>query len=339
MNNPNAISIDEFLVGQPATALIRPEDSAAARKRRDAHERYYTLAQVNRMMHDLHQLRSQRDSERATHDRSCHDTLFRLALFGALGRGEDGRRVLRVGAMAALLARSFGCPLSWCERLYLAAPLHDVGLSLCSSADAAKTGCVSFIRSGQALLGGSDEPALKLAAEIALTWQERWDGNRKQVYGSASAGLNAERDSAQAFQTQAGLALDSIPLGGRIVALIHYLDDLPGFRLRRVLNACQYAATDTLRLAEVRQITEHSHTSAKNGAWTQQIVSNDQLATRIRAESGKAFDPQLVEQLVSVLPSMRQIRTLVDRQYRGYQAPDWGSTWWSAFVDDGSKSG
>lgn len=207
MNTSQREPLDEIVLDGAAPApLTEPE---SVRLQREAHERKHTLAQVGRMMGDLHILRCKRDAAYKALARAHQETLFRLALVGSLRRGEDGQRILRIGALSALLARAAGCPMEWCELIYQAAPLHDVGYGATGADASSLPEGESHVRLGAMLLGGTDLPVLKLAAEIAITHHERWDGS-----GFPRC-----------------LSRGAIPLSGRIVGLVDHFDSLPGFNV------------------------------------------------------------------------------------------------------------
>lgn len=118
----------------------------------------------------------------------------------------------------------------------MAAPLHDVGkigipdsilLSATSLSkeefDVMKTHCVI----GADLLSSPDVPLLDLAAEIALTHHERWDG----------AGYPR------------GLAEEEVPLSGRIVAVADTFDALTHERPYKRAWAVDEALDELRRLS------------------------------------------------------------------------------------------
>jgi putative two-component system response regulator len=124
-----------------------------------------------------------------------------------------GEHALRVGRIAALLARELGVTEETAELIEQAAPLHDVGKLAVSDAILLKRGDLTPIELeamklhaaiGAEILGGSSFPLLRLSEEIALSHHERWDGT------GYPAGLEGER----------------IPISGRIVAVADALDSL-----------------------------------------------------------------------------------------------------------------
>lgn len=140
-------------------------------------------------------------------------TLQRLARAAEYRDDATGQHTRRVGRSAARVAALLGWSLADVEMMRLAAPLHDVGkigvpdgillndgpLSP-AEFEVMKTHCVI----GADILSGSDVPLLRLAAEIALSHHERWDGDGYPE----------------------GLAGEQIPLSGRIVAVADTYDAL-----------------------------------------------------------------------------------------------------------------
>ena len=119
----------------------------------------------------------------------------------------------RVGQLAALIARSLGLPDQFVATIGDAALLHDVGKVGISDKILLKPGRLApeertimmrHVEIGGRILGHARSPVLRIAAEIARTHHERWDGNGYL----------------------AGLAEEEIPLAGRITAVADVFDAL-----------------------------------------------------------------------------------------------------------------
>jgi putative two-component system response regulator len=141
------------------------------------------------------------------------ETLNRLALAAEYRDDDTGEHTRRVGRSAALLAEAIGLSSIEIENIGKAAPLHDVGkigipdgvlLKPAKLTDEEFDTMKTHAAIGAQILTGSDSDILDLAAEIALTHHERWDG--KGYPGGASEG--------------------QIALEGRIVALCDVFDAL-----------------------------------------------------------------------------------------------------------------
>jgi putative two-component system response regulator len=98
---------------------------------------------------------------------------------------ETGNHIERVSRFATLLAERHGLEPDRCGMIRAAAPMHDVGKVGVPDGILLKPGRVtraefSVIRQhvslGHAILSQSPQPLLVLAAEIAYTHHERWDG-------------------------------------------------------------------------------------------------------------------------------------------------------------------
>jgi putative two-component system response regulator len=162
------------------------------------------------------------DAER----REAADTELQRAYAGTLSRlsraieyhdGATGTHLERVGSYAADIATALGLPESRVELLRLAAPLHDIGKIAVGDRILRKTGMLTdeerrlmeqHTDIGRDLLGDSTSELLELAAIIAWTHHERWDGS------GYPRGLRGEE----------------IPLGGRIVAVADVFDALSSDR-------------------------------------------------------------------------------------------------------------
>lgn len=98
---------------------------------------------------------------------------------------DQSNHVRRVSKMAFLLAQALGKNESFCERIKLAAPLHDIGTIGIPDNVLTKTGEYTqedreqmsrHAEIGEDILGKSDKPVLKMASIIAAQHHERWDG-------------------------------------------------------------------------------------------------------------------------------------------------------------------
>ena len=99
---------------------------------------------------------------------------------------ETGEHTNRVGDMAAEIAHAMGHAPEWCELLRLAARLHDVGKVAVPDSVLRKTGPLtveeyemmkSHTSMGHRILAGNSAPMFQMAAEIAQSHHEWWDGS------------------------------------------------------------------------------------------------------------------------------------------------------------------
>lgn len=126
---------------------------------------------------------------------------------------QTGQHVIRVAKVSGILARSLGLDPAWIADLCRASPMHDVGKISIPDAILFKPGRLDpeerrimeqHAEAGHRVLAGSQSRLVQLAAEIALTHHERWDG---QGYPRRIAG-------------------EAIPLPGRITAVADVCDAL-----------------------------------------------------------------------------------------------------------------
>ncbi|MBV9076774.1 MAG: HD domain-containing protein [Methylobacteriaceae bacterium] len=141
------------------------------------------------------------------------EIVLRLARAAEHRDSDTGDHILRVSNHAERIAAALGQPEAWCRRLALATTMHDIGKIGVPDAVLLKQGALDpderaiilrHAEAGYRILEGSQSDVIQLAAEIALTHHERWDG----------AGYPR------------GLKGEAIPLSGRIVAVADVYDAL-----------------------------------------------------------------------------------------------------------------
>lgn len=126
---------------------------------------------------------------------------------------ETSAHTLRVGEMAALIAQKLGWSEEDIELIRLAAPMHDIGKVGIEDGVLLKPGKLdeqeftimkTHSAIGHSILSQKETPLLKLAAEIAYSHHEKYNG---QGYPR-------------------GLKEDEIPISGAIVAVVDVFDAL-----------------------------------------------------------------------------------------------------------------
>lgn len=141
------------------------------------------------------------------------EIIRRLCSAGEFRDNETGQHVARMAQLAHRLALAAGCDDAFAAQLLEAAPLHDIGKIGIPDHVLLKPGRLDahewtvmkrHAMIGHGLLSGSGLPLLDLAAEIARSHHEKWDGSGYP----------------------AGLCGDAIPLSGRIVAVADVFDAL-----------------------------------------------------------------------------------------------------------------
>jgi len=139
--------------------------------------------------------------------------IHRLAKVGEFRDKDTGQHVQRVGAYAKMLAECYGLPADISYMINRAAPLHDIGKVGIRDDILLKPGKLdsdqretmkTHAEMGAEIRGNHDSLLLQLAASIAQSHHERWDG--------------------KGYPT--GLAGESIPIEGRITAISDVFDAL-----------------------------------------------------------------------------------------------------------------
>lgn len=148
------------------------------------------------------------------------ETLARLAYVAEYRDPEAAGHVWRVARASELVAQRLGCDPDWSVLLVRAARLHDVGKIAIPDGILMKPGSLteeelSVVRThpqvGHRLLTGGRSQLLQMAASVALTHHERWDGKGYPK----------------------GLAGADIPLEGRIVAATDAFDAMTYDRMHQ----------------------------------------------------------------------------------------------------------
>lgn len=218
-------------------------------------------AQMERLVADFGRMYRERNEALQEVARAHHEALLRLSLAAEFKDDDTGVHIVRIGYLAEALALLLGEPAEFAAMLRRAAPMHDVGKIGIADGVLKKPGPLGpqerqamnrHPEIGAAILGQSRIPLFQLAATVALSHHERWDG-------SGYPG---------------GLRGADIPLAGRIVAVVDFVDAL-------TMRRCYRAAFD------------------------------DEVALEMLAEqAGRAFDPQIVQ---TFLAHAGQLLALRDR--------------------------
>jgi CheY-like chemotaxis protein len=148
------------------------------------------------------------------------ETVRRLSMAVEFRDEDTGAHIERIGRFSTLLAEQVGLEPDFCATLSHAAPLHDVGKVAIPDAILLKPGKLTaeeraivetHAEEGHRLLRGSSSSILDLAATIALSHHEKWDGSGYPR----------------------GVTGEAIPIEGRIVAVADVFDALTSDRVYR----------------------------------------------------------------------------------------------------------
>ncbi len=148
------------------------------------------------------------------------ETVQRLSMAVEFRDEDTGAHIERIGRFSTLLAEQIGMEVELCQRMSHAAPLHDVGKVAIPDAILLKPGALTpeeraivetHAEEGHRLLKGSSSAILDMAATIALSHHEKWDGSGYPR----------------------GVVGEAIPIEGRIVAIADVFDALTSDRVYR----------------------------------------------------------------------------------------------------------
>ncbi|MEG1064503.1 MAG: HD domain-containing protein [Comamonas sp.] len=176
--------------------------------------------QMEKIISDLGRMYQERNEALQEVARAHHEALFLLTLAAEYKDDDTGVHIVRIGFLAEALALLLGQSKAYAELLRKAAPMHDVGKIGIPDSVLKKPGAFKpeereimnrHPSIGADILGKSRIALFQLAAEVALTHHERWDGTG---YPRQLAGTD-------------------IPLSGRIVAVVDCYDALTMDRVYR----------------------------------------------------------------------------------------------------------
>lgn len=171
------------------------------------------MAQMENLVQDFGRMYRERNDALEEVAKAHHEALFRLSLAADLKDDDTGTHIVRLGYLSEALALLLGQKPKQAEMLRKAAPMHDVGKIGIPDGVLKKPGAFNeaeraimnqHAQMGADILGRSRVPLFQLAAEVALTHHERWDGTG---YPNQLAGAD-------------------IPVSGRIVAIVDFFDAL-----------------------------------------------------------------------------------------------------------------
>ncbi len=169
--------------------------------------------EINGRSHELKKALSELEIAQA-------ETVRRLSMAIEFRDEDTGAHIERIGRFSTLLAEQIGMDPEFCAKLSHAAPLHDVGKVAIPDAILLKPGPLTpaeraivetHAEEGHRLVRGSSSSILDMAATIALSHQEKWDGSGYPR----------------------GLVGEAIPIEGRIVAVADVFDALTSDRVYR----------------------------------------------------------------------------------------------------------
>ena len=191
----------------------------------------------------------------ATHQ----ELIFRLGQAAEFRDNETGLHIQRIGHYANVIAIDMGMSENKAQQIKTASIMHDVGKIGIPDEILLKPGKLTLeefdqikkhTTIGYELLSGIESDLIKEAANIAISHHEKWDGSGYPK----------------------GLAGETIPLSGRIVAIVDVFDALTSERPYKE-------------------------------AW-----SNERAVDLIREQKGKHFDPKIVDLFLANLNKILEIK-------------------------------
>ncbi len=188
------------------------------------------VEQMEQLIQDFGRMYRERNDLLKEVTRAHHETLLRLAMAAEFKDDDTGSHIIRIGYLSEALALRLGCRIEFASLLRKAAPMHDIGKVGIPDTILKKGGPLDpqerlvmnrHAEIGARLLGQSRIPVFQMAAEIAASHHERFDGKGYPE----------------------GLAGEEIPLSARITSIVDIFDALtmdrvyrPAFGLEQALE-------------------------------------------------------------------------------------------------------
>lgn len=226
--------------------------------------------QMDRLVDDIERLNRERNEALNEVARAHHEVLYRLSVAADMKDDDTGVHIIRLGFLSEALALRLGHTPSKARMLRKAAPMHDIGKIATPDHVLKKPGPLNpqereimnqHAVQGAEILGQSRIPLFKMAAELALTHHERWDGNGYPYK----------------------LAGPDIPISGRMVAVVDFFDAL-------TMDRCYRPA-----------------------------LTYDMALRMLAEQSGKAFDPAIVDVFLAHGDDFIVLREKVNRTKPSFQ--------------------
>lgn len=177
-------------------------------------------AQMERFVEDFGRMYRERNEALREVTRAHHSALLQLSAAADLKDDDTGVHIVRIGYLAEALALFLGQTPGYARMLRKAAPMHDIGKIGTPDSVLKKPGALTpeerqvmnrHAQMGAEILGRAQIPVFRMAAEVALTHHERYDGTGYPR----------------------GLVGEAIPLSGRITAVVDFFDALTMDRVYR----------------------------------------------------------------------------------------------------------
>lgn len=178
------------------------------------------VEQMELLIQDFGRMYRERNDLLKEVTRAHHETLLRLAMAAEFKDDDTGSHIVRIGYLSEALALRLGCRIEFASLLRKAAPMHDIGKVGIPDTILKKEGPLGpeerlvmnrHAEIGARLLGQSRIPVFQMAAEIAASHHERFDGRGYPE----------------------GLAGEDIPLSARITSIVDIFDALTMDRVYR----------------------------------------------------------------------------------------------------------
>lgn len=182
--------------------------SESAESEKDA-----AYAQLEQYSKDFYKLLEDRETAYDQLAAAHLDTIRRLTVAAEYKDDDTGVHIVRMSEYSALIARTLGRDDNFSKNILMASPMHDIGKIGIPDYILQKPGKLTVEEwaimkkhpeYGAKILAGSNAPTIQLAAEIALTHHEKYDGS-----GYPN-----------------GLKGDEIPISGRVAAVADVFDAL-----------------------------------------------------------------------------------------------------------------